>query len=171
MPPGDFITTIIEIFEGGPAASRSTSESSPRFSIDISAPPGPSLFEGEKAAYFGNVWVVNHISATLVLEFGLILPQREFPASDLTFNEVRYKGAMAFHEVYRQAGDAVIRQYLSNPLSLDAGTNRMGSLAFLRPPGTLLIPDQQYENWIVEVRDVHKDNLHRIEEIGKHSFA
>lgn len=172
MPPDDFATRIGQVLDQADEYRPLVgTPSTPRFSIDISEPPGHSIFDGEKAAYFRNVWVVNHTDTPLILEFNLTLLEREFPASDLAFRAVRFKDAMAFHEVYRQADEAVHRQYLSNPLSLDARANRMGSLAFLQPVEIPLIPDQQYENWIMEVRDVHTDGVYQIESVGKHSFG
>ena len=146
-------------------------ESPPRFTVEISAPPGPGNFEGHKAAYFQNAWVINHSDSQLILEFTLTLLEPEFPAKDLAFAEVKFRDATEFHEVYRQAGDGVHRQYLSNPLSIDARASRMGNLAFLRPSEVALIPDQQYQDWMIEVRDMHTDSVFKIENVGQHSFG
>jgi hypothetical protein len=172
MPPDNFTTRLGEVLAAADDYQPLVpTTSTPRFTITISEPPGPSIFDGKDAAYFRNAWVVNHTDAQLLLEFNLTLFEREFPASDLAFGAVRFKDAMEFHEVYRQAHDGVRQQYLSNPLSLDARANRMGSLAFLQPIEIPLIPDQQYEGWMLEVRDVHTDSVYQIESIGKHSFG
>jgi hypothetical protein len=141
-----------------------------RFTIEVADPPRPGNFEGQRSAYFPNVWVMNHTASPLVLEFDLTLLSKQFPAGGQSFNEVRFGGAMAFHEVYRRSGESVQAQYLSNPLSLDPGATRMGSLAFIRASEVALIPDQQYEDWVLGVSDVHAGRMHTVDSVGRRTF-
>jgi len=122
--------------------------------------------------YFENVWAVNHSTHRMVLEFSLTLNSVDFPDSELTFGLVEFEPAREFHELYRDAGEAVQRAYLSNPLSLDAQSNRIGHLAFLAPDDLpLVIPHQQYGGFLLEARDVHADESFRIDGIGRHRLG
>jgi hypothetical protein len=118
--------------------------------------------EGNKMIYLRNVWVVNHSSRVMLLEFELTLVDDVSPQPGTLV-----LGKDPYQEIFRRNEPVLSTEYFSNPLHLDAFENRRRNLAFVT---SRLVPDQALAQFSLKVREVHSGNEWTVESLGRHNL-